>query len=195
MTIWTTSAAADTASRILDVAERLVQLRGYNAFSYADVAAELGLTKAALHYHFASKAALGIALINRHTSRFFATLADVDSLGPTAAARVTGYTELYARVLRQHRMCLCGMLAADYLTLPEPMRAAVIAFFNRNEAWMTSVLEKGVEDGSLRLNETAADAASALVGAVEGLMLVARAYDDVERFERSAAQLVAALTK
>jgi TetR/AcrR family transcriptional repressor of nem operon len=87
------------------------------------------------------------------------------------------------------------MLAADYLTLPEPMRAAVIAFFNRNEAWMTSVLEKGVEDGSLRLNETAADAASALVGAVEGLMLVARAYDDVERFERSAAQLVAALTK
>ena len=194
MTIWTTSAAADTASRILDVAERLVQLRGYNAFSYADVAAELGLTKAALHYHFASKAALGIALINRYTSRFFGTLADVDSLGPTAAARVAGYTELYARVLRQHRMCLCGMLAADYLTLPEPMRAAVIAFFNRNEAWMTSVLEKGVEDGSLRLNETAADAASALVGAIEGLMLVARAYDDVERFERSAAQLVAALT-
>ena len=194
MTLWTTSAAADTASRILDVAERLVQLRGYNAFSYADVAAELGLTKAALHYHFASKAALGIALINRYTSRFFGTLADVDSHGPTAAARVAGYTELYARVLRQHRMCLCGMLAADYLTLPEPMRAAVIAFFNRNEAWMTSVLEKGVEDGSLRLNETAADAASALVGAIEGLMLVARAYNDVERFERSAAQLVAALT-
>ena len=50
---------ADTAERILDVAERLVQQRGFNGFSYADIAAELGITKAGLHYHFASKADLG----------------------------------------------------------------------------------------------------------------------------------------
>ena len=48
-----------TASRILDVAERLAQTQGYNGFSYADIAAELGITKASLHYHFASKADLG----------------------------------------------------------------------------------------------------------------------------------------
>jgi AcrR family transcriptional regulator len=35
---------ADTAARILDSAERLVQSRGFNGFSYADVAAELGVT-------------------------------------------------------------------------------------------------------------------------------------------------------
>ena len=52
-------AAADTADRILDSAERLVQVRGFNAFSYADVARELGITKASLHYHFAGKAELG----------------------------------------------------------------------------------------------------------------------------------------
>ena len=52
-----------TAGRILDVAERLVQLRGFNGFSYADVAAELGITKASLHYHFPGKAELGEALI------------------------------------------------------------------------------------------------------------------------------------
>ena len=40
-----------TASKILDVAERLVQLRGFNGFSYADVAEELGISKASLHYH------------------------------------------------------------------------------------------------------------------------------------------------
>ena len=42
---------AGTASKILDVAERLVQVRGFNGFSYADIAAELHITKAALHYH------------------------------------------------------------------------------------------------------------------------------------------------
>ncbi len=46
---------AGTATAILDVAERLVQARGFNGFSYADIAVELGLTKAALHYHFSGK--------------------------------------------------------------------------------------------------------------------------------------------
>ena len=39
----------DTRSQILDIAERLVQIRGFNGFSYADIAAELGIAKASLH--------------------------------------------------------------------------------------------------------------------------------------------------
>src|ERR1700694_3257471 len=50
------SGDADTASKVLDVAERLVQVNGFNGFSYADASSELGITKAALHYHFARKA-------------------------------------------------------------------------------------------------------------------------------------------
>ena len=61
---------SDTAVRILDVAERLVQTRGFNRFSYADIANEVGVTKAALHYHFASKAELGDALITCYAGRF-----------------------------------------------------------------------------------------------------------------------------
>ena len=57
----------DTADQILDVAEHLVEVRGFNAFSYADVGTELGLTNAALHYHFSTKADLGEALISRYT--------------------------------------------------------------------------------------------------------------------------------
>jgi len=48
----------DTATRMLDSAEELVQRRGFNGFSYADVAGDLGVTKASLHYHFRSKAEL-----------------------------------------------------------------------------------------------------------------------------------------
>jgi TetR/AcrR family transcriptional repressor of nem operon len=50
---------------ILEVAERLVQRRGFNGFSHADVAEEVGTTKPALHDHFARKAELGAALIAR----------------------------------------------------------------------------------------------------------------------------------
>ena len=74
----TPRADTDTATRILDVAERLVQVRGFNAFSYADVAAELQITKAALHYHFASKADLGSALVARYTGDFIDALEGID---------------------------------------------------------------------------------------------------------------------
>ena len=62
------------ATAILDVAERLAQTRGYNGFSYADIAAQLGVTRASLHYHFPSKAELGRALVERYRGLFGAAL-------------------------------------------------------------------------------------------------------------------------
>ena len=112
-------------------AERLVQVRGFNGFSYADVAAELSITKASLHYHFPGKAELGEALIERYAARFAAALAEIDARGADAPAKLDAYAGLYADVLRGQRMCLCGMLAAEYQTLPEPMRDAVIALLRR----------------------------------------------------------------
>ena len=138
-----------TASRILDVAERLVQVRGFNGFSYADIAAELHITKAALHYHFAGKADLGAALIARYADRFAEALAAVDARRSGASAKLADYADLYLQVLRDREMCLCGMLAAEYQTLPQPMQDAVIRFFDRNENWLQDVLEQGLQDGSL----------------------------------------------
>src|SRR5689334_23991606 len=108
-----------TAERILDVAERLVQTRGFTNFSYADISAELGITKASLHYHFPGKAELGQALIARYGERFAQALADIDQTVRDAHAKLEAYAELYADVLRGNRMCMCGVLAGEYETLPE----------------------------------------------------------------------------
>jgi TetR/AcrR family transcriptional repressor of nem operon len=186
-------AARDTRSRILDEGERLVQIRGFNGFSYADVAAELSLTKASLHYHFPSKAELGEALIARYAERFAQALAAIDANVTLAPAKLDAYASLYAEVLREDRMCLCGMLAAEYQTLPDPIRDAVVAFLDDNEAWLALVLEEGRKDGSLRFTGTAADTARSIVSGLEGAMLVARPYGAIERFETAAAQLLAGL--
>jgi TetR/AcrR family transcriptional repressor of nem operon len=177
------------------VAERLVQIRGFNGFSYADIAAELGITKAALHYHFAGKTDLGEALIARYASRFAHALADVDGSGGDAGAKLAAYADLYLQVLRDSRICLCGMLAAEYPTLPRAMQDAVLGFFDQNEAWLEGVLEHGKEDGSLQCAGSAREKARMIVAGLEGAMLVARPYgDDVARFKAAAAGLLAGLT-
>ncbi len=182
-----------TASRILDAAEALVQLRGFNGFSYADVAADLHITKAALHYHFAGKADLGEALINRYARSFGEALAAIASGGGPAPRKLADYAGLYLRLLGQHKMCLCGMLAAEYQTLPQPMRVAVIRFFDANENWLEAVLEEGRQDGSLEFTGDSRDAARMIVCGLEGAMLIARTYGDVDRFRVAADSLLAGL--
>jgi TetR/AcrR family transcriptional repressor of nem operon len=183
----------DTATRILDVAERLAQSRGFNGFSYADVAAELRLTKAALHYHFAGKAEMGEALISRYSDRFAAALEALDMSAISAPAKLDGYANLYLDVLRDKRMCLCGMLAAEYQTLPQRMRDAVIRFFDANEAWLQRVVDQGHQEGTLQVVGSSKETARAIVGGLEGAMLVARPYGDVTRFEAAMTHLLAGL--
>ena len=57
------STAGDTRARILEVALELVTERGYAGMSIRDLADRLGLTTAAMYYHFASKEALLDALV------------------------------------------------------------------------------------------------------------------------------------
>jgi TetR/AcrR family transcriptional repressor of nem operon len=180
----------DTPTQILDVAERLVQERGFNGFSYADVAKELGVTKAALHYHFPGKAELGEALIERYARRFGEALVAVNERDIDPADKLRAYAQLYAEVFSDDRMCLCGMLAADYATLPEPMRERVVRFFDDNEVWLAHVLEEGRSVGTLHFHGSARSVARTIVGGLEGAMLVARPYGDVKRFRQAAALLI-----
>jgi TetR/AcrR family transcriptional repressor of nem operon len=186
---------ANTPTRILDVAERLVQHRGFNGFSYADVASELDVTRASLHYHFAGKAELGKALIERYASGFSDALTAIDERAADAPSKLAAYAELYAEVLRRDRMCLCGMLAAEYETLPPPMRDAVLRFFEDNEVWVERVLEQGEREGTLKLDGAANEIARTIVSALEGAMLVARPYGDVARFQVAVDRLLSGLRK
>jgi TetR/AcrR family transcriptional repressor of nem operon len=185
--------AVDTRTRVLDVAERLVQVRGFNGFSYADVAAELQITKASLHHHFPSKAGLGEALIARYAERFTDALAAIDAGGAAAPAKLDAYAGLYTGVLREGRMCLCGMLAAEYETLPTPIRGAVVAFLDENEDWLERVLKQGRSEGSLRFNGTAKETARGILSGLEGSMLVARSRGEIESFQTGAALLLKGL--
>jgi TetR/AcrR family transcriptional repressor of nem operon len=188
-----TAAGSETANRILDVAEGLVQTCGFNAFSYADIADALHVTKASLHYHFPTKAKLGERLIERYRTSFLAALDRIDASGSSARTKLRAYAEIYMDVLEHDRMCLCGMLAADYATLPKPMRDGVQSFFDANEAWLVEVLRRGRERGQLVFTGPPVETARVLVAMLEGAMLIARSQGDFSRLRSAANRVLADL--
>ena len=187
------AATPDTSQRILDIAERLVQTRGFNGFSYADIAEAMHVTKASLHYHFRSKADLGKRLIERYEKNFVAALQGIAEQEDDARGKLRRYAAIYASVVRANRMCLCGMLAAEYGTLPEAMRDDLSHFFDENERWLVAVLKEGKRDKTLTFKGSASEAARALVGSLEGAMMIARSYGDPARFESVSERLLADL--
>jgi TetR/AcrR family transcriptional repressor of nem operon len=179
-----------TREEILDVAERLVQTRGFNGFSYAHVADELGMTKASVHYHFPAKSELGSNLIRRYRGRFLDGLAEIDRTARKPMEKLRRYAGVYADALGDDRMCLCGMLAAEHSTLPEPMQKELRHFFSENERWLGDVLEKGRRAGELQFSGRPAEVAGLVVSALEGAMMLARSYGAANRFRVVANRLI-----
>ena len=178
-----------TAGQILDVAERFAQNRGFNGFSDADLTKELGITEASLHHHFPEKASLGRALVDRYSASFAEALSRIEKSGAAAPEQLERYVAIYAGMLKSGRICLSGMLAAEYNTLPASMQEAIRAFFDFNERWLSKVLESGRRDGAFTFDGRPEEAARAITSAIEGAMLLARLYGHPEQFT-SAAQRV-----
>ena len=179
-----------TSQQILDIAQRLVQTRGFNAFSYADIANTLSVSKASLHYHFPSKAKLGVRLIERYEDEFGRLLDGIDLGGGTAALKLQHYALIYAHVLADQRMCLCGMLAAEFETLPKAMQTALDGFFALNERWLVTVLEEGRSSGTLHFKGTASEAAQYIISSLEGSMMMARSHGGMARFDAATRRLL-----
>jgi len=185
----------DTRAQILDVAENLVQTRGFNGFSYADVASQVGVTTAGLHYHFPGKNRLGEALIERWTRRHMRALAAIETEHATAPARLAAYADLYAGISRGKRLGLCGMLAAEHQTLPPPMRELVATFLTANEDWLERILDAGRDDARLAFEGSAREAARVILAGIQGASLIARPHRDADWFRTVAHSLLAAVTR
>jgi TetR/AcrR family transcriptional repressor of nem operon len=180
---------ATTSSRILDVAERLVQTRGFNGFSYADIAEVLRIRKASLHHHFPTKADLAEALVERYHGAFFRALASIEEKSVSARAKLDAYVALYRGVLARKRLCLCGMLAAEYATLPASVRSRVKRFFRQNALWLTALVKAAQQEGVISEGDPAV-LAGQIVATLEGVMIVSRAQGGVAHFDRVASGLL-----
>ena len=174
---------SDTAEQILDLAETLIQTRGYSAFSYQDIADSLGIRKASIHYHFASKAELGVAVVDRYIERFGAALVSIaEDEEQSSLAMLDFYVQPYLQFASTpDRVCLSGALAGEMMALPLEVRARVDHFFRTHQLWLTKILKRGVARGEFRLAAPTPKVARFIFGALQGALLVKRTTGDLSQ--------------
>ena len=175
--------------QILDLAQSLIQTRGYNAMSYRHLADEIGIKTSSIHYYFPAKEDLGRALMARYREAIKGALAQIDSDTNDPSLKIERYAELFANSVRSGCICLGGMLATDLMTLPQGVQTEVKKFFSENEAWLSSVLNAGRKSGQFTFEGSPKNKAETIFSALEGAMIAARLFNDEKRL-LSAAQWV-----
>lgn len=130
--------AMDSATQILDIAERRMRQTGYNAVSYRDIAAEMGIKSASLHYHFPKKEDLGTALTQRYSDNFTQALQAIAARESNPKDRIKAFVEIYGVELKQRGLvCLCAVLGAETNGLPDRVSREIKLFFDGNIDWLT----------------------------------------------------------
>ena len=175
--------------QILDLAQSLIQTRGYNAMSYRHLADEIGIKTSSIHYYFPAKEDLGRALMARYREAIKGALAQIDSDTNDPSLKIERYAELFANSVRSGCICLGGMLATDLMTLPQGVQTEVKKFFSENEAWLSSVLNAGRKSGQFTFEGSPKNKAETIFSTLEGAMIAARLFNDEKRL-LSAAQWV-----
>lgn len=175
-----------TRSRILDVAQDLIQRRGLNAMSYQDFSESVGIRKASVHHHFPAKADLLKALLGRYRTQFDLMVEQIVGSKVSAPLKLKRYFGLFIETLRsggQDKSCLCGMLAGELLSLDESSVEQVRVFFRENVQHVRRILAQGVEEGTLAAPGELTATAQMVLSTLEGAMLVARCEGGPKRME------------
>ncbi|ACA88103.1 TetR/AcrR family transcriptional regulator [Shewanella woodyi] len=130
-----------TVDKIIDIAESQVRAGGYNSFSFREISKEIGIKSASIHYHFPTKADLGVAIANRYTARFEEHLANIIASTTEPLERLDPYIALFSHALKvDKKMCLCGVLASESDVLPEELQLEAKHFFDVNIEWLATAL-------------------------------------------------------
>jgi len=181
-----------TKTALLDSAEHAARTRGIDGFSFADLALDVGIRKPSIHYHFATKDALTLALMQRYHVNMAVTCADIDRAQTTGGARIAALVGVYREALDGGKsLCLCVALSASRESLPAAVITQIGHYRQMVIAWLAEAFAAGQSDGSIMDLRDPLDEAAATLSLLEGAQLGARAAQDVAVFDAATRLLLA----
>ncbi|WP_339467097.1 TetR/AcrR family transcriptional regulator [Pseudomonas capeferrum] len=167
-----------TRSELLATAESLLRTKGYAAFSYADLAQSIGISKASIHHHFPTKEKLGIAIVENYIFRFRKRLELIDHYSDSSLQRLIKYSDLFRESRDMSLLPLCGALAAEMSVLPESLRQLTKIFFEVHLRWIESTVKLGQQRGEMKDSLNYESLSRSILGFLEGEAFVAWAFEN-----------------
>lgn len=129
----------------------LVQEVGWSTFSFRHLAEKVGIRAASIHYHFPTKADLGLAMIERMRRDRSARANALASAHPDVRARIQALGELIAgHLCAGNRSCPVYAFQAEFAVLPAPVQVAVTAWIEDVIVDLSHWLEVGRSAGHVR---------------------------------------------
>jgi len=181
----------DTKERIIALADQLIRMKGYNAFSYKDISDPLQIKNAAIHYHFPAKTDLGIAVVDQEMERFRERSGKWTAMPEDK--QLKQLCETFNKKYKEGLICLMGSLSPDYDTLPETLQEKVTDMSSTFLDWTASCLENGRKKGLFFFDGDPYDRSLLVMSNLLASLLLSRVMG-AKVFNRMTSQLMKDLT-
>lgn len=172
--------ASQTRKQILSIAKDLLQSGGFNSFSFQHLADNLGIKKPSIHYHFKSKEALGLDIINGYRSSFLAWQKTVQSFSPRK--RVLAYLQIFQSFAKDTKPCPMGVLSSELNSLPESMQSALHELHNVQKVFLIACFNEAKQRGEMGNRLSTEAAVDLFLSATQGGLLLTRIRGDKSGF-------------
>jgi TetR/AcrR family transcriptional repressor of nem operon len=169
-----------TRDYIVQTADNLIREKGYNAFSFVDIAHVVGIKKPSIHHHFPRKTDLGIAVIDYHIEKL--NKVKEVFLKRSAVEKLDQFFAIYSEVKCQNQICLVGSLSTDFNTLEPEIQQKLKEFSGAMLDWVSGFLKAGRNDGIFRFNESPRTKAILMISGMIAIVALSRLTKD-EDFE------------
>jgi TetR/AcrR family transcriptional repressor of nem operon len=169
---------------IMNSAEARIRRDGFHGFSFRELAADVGIKSASVHYYFPTKADLGVNLMKNYHEQMLGAFGDAGD-DRTLADKLSSVCDAYRRKLSKAGICLCGILAAEHAGLPEPVGEALKDYLGACRNWLILAFAgAGANEPEMR--------ALVFSSAVQGGLLMSHAMGDPLLFNHVAEEAIRA---
>lgn len=171
----------NTKERILKYSEQLMLSKGYNGFSFMDIAKMVGIKKASIHYHFPTKEDLAVTIVMKYRKLFSRWRNRVEER--STVDKISGFFSLYHSLYRKgNQICPIGMLLAEYSTIPQLLQNEIKTLLEEEKKWLISTMNSAKASGDIPDNIDSLVFTDLVISYLSGAIKFWRIYNDDESY-------------
>ncbi|MBC7713187.1 MAG: TetR/AcrR family transcriptional regulator [Rhizobacter sp.] len=169
-----TKSNSDTKTQALNLAKGYLQTLGFNGFSFQTIADALGIKKASLHYYFASKEEMGLAVMEDYIEGHKVWAKKVHDLPSKIKLEklIKGFCALSSK--KRDMICPVGSFSSDFNTVTPKMKKKIKQFHFLIRDWLMETLEQGKKEGTIKRSLDTETGADWFLSTLQGAIQIAR---------------------